>query len=218
MMRPQPPRLRMKRRKTVSVTPAMGARTVAGAILTMPMGRPAGTGLRDRDWRTKSALSLSKGMSAPHATGLSHILRTALFYLGFQNQSPRRAARAKFSSVRPQPRTLVLRCLNLGGRGRVLGVFATEALNPSGGIHKLLLAGEERMAGRANFYADVALMSGAGNKGIAARAMHSNFVVSGMNGCFHRVQTSIRILRFYRNAPGFSNLRAARACLKPELI
>ena len=32
MISPQPPRLRMKRRKTVSVTPAMGASTVAGAI------------------------------------------------------------------------------------------------------------------------------------------------------------------------------------------
>src|SRR5512146_3520849 len=37
MMRPQPPRPRMKRRNTVSVTPAIGARTVAGAISTLPM-------------------------------------------------------------------------------------------------------------------------------------------------------------------------------------
>jgi hypothetical protein len=37
MMRPQPPWLRIKRRKTVSVTPAMGASTVAGAILTGPI-------------------------------------------------------------------------------------------------------------------------------------------------------------------------------------
>ena len=37
MISPQPPRLRMKRRKTVSVTPAMGARTVAGAIGTLPI-------------------------------------------------------------------------------------------------------------------------------------------------------------------------------------
>src|ERR1700746_2013615 len=32
MMRPQPPRPRIMRRKTVSVTPAMGARTVPGEI------------------------------------------------------------------------------------------------------------------------------------------------------------------------------------------
>src|ERR1700732_2752021 len=37
MMSPQPPWLRIRRRKTVSVTPAMGARTVAGAIFTGPI-------------------------------------------------------------------------------------------------------------------------------------------------------------------------------------
>ena len=37
MISPQPPRLRMKRRKTVSVTPAMGASTVAGSIFTGPI-------------------------------------------------------------------------------------------------------------------------------------------------------------------------------------
>src|SRR5260370_33282451 len=35
--------LRMKRRKTVSVTPAMGARIVAGAIWTSPIWRDSGT-------------------------------------------------------------------------------------------------------------------------------------------------------------------------------
>jgi hypothetical protein len=33
----------MKRRKTVSVTPAIGARTVAGAMRTLPMCSSAGT-------------------------------------------------------------------------------------------------------------------------------------------------------------------------------
>src|SRR5712692_8851826 len=37
MISPQPPRLRIKRRNTVSVTPAMGARTVAGATETAPI-------------------------------------------------------------------------------------------------------------------------------------------------------------------------------------
>src|SRR5437867_12548258 len=37
MIRPHPPRLRIKRRNTVSVTPAMGARTVAGATCTAPI-------------------------------------------------------------------------------------------------------------------------------------------------------------------------------------
>src|SRR5580658_6675804 len=42
MIRPQPSRLRMKRRNTVSVTPAMGARTVAGAIFTVPIAKLVG--------------------------------------------------------------------------------------------------------------------------------------------------------------------------------
>ena len=43
IIRPQPPRLRMKRRKTVSVMPAMGASTVAGRISTLPIDTDAGT-------------------------------------------------------------------------------------------------------------------------------------------------------------------------------
>src|SRR5258708_22109324 len=43
MISPQPPWLRIRRRKTVSVTPAMGANTVAGAILTGPIWRVRGT-------------------------------------------------------------------------------------------------------------------------------------------------------------------------------
>ena len=46
----------MKRRKTVSVTPAMGARTVAGAILTLPMVKLAGT-------RVCSGMACSTGES-----------------------------------------------------------------------------------------------------------------------------------------------------------
>jgi len=42
MISPQPPRLRMKRRKTVSVTPAMGASTVAGAMRTLPISKLGG--------------------------------------------------------------------------------------------------------------------------------------------------------------------------------
>ena len=45
MISPQPPWLRMKRRKTVSVTPAMGASTVAGAIFTGPIENCCGKDL-----------------------------------------------------------------------------------------------------------------------------------------------------------------------------
>ena len=73
----------------------------------------------------------------------------------------------------------------LGFAGIALGVFAAEALDAAGGIHELLLAGKERMAGGANFYADVALMGGTGYKGIAASAMHADFTIVRMSRCFH---------------------------------
>jgi hypothetical protein len=43
MISPHPPKLRMNRRKTVSVTPAMGASTVAGEIVTEPIWSERGT-------------------------------------------------------------------------------------------------------------------------------------------------------------------------------
>jgi hypothetical protein len=42
MIRPHPPKFRINRRKTVSVTPAIGANTVAGAILTGPIENRVG--------------------------------------------------------------------------------------------------------------------------------------------------------------------------------
>jgi hypothetical protein len=42
MIRPHPPRFLMKRRKTVSVTPAIGASTVAGEIVTLPICKLVG--------------------------------------------------------------------------------------------------------------------------------------------------------------------------------
>ena len=66
-----------------------------------------------------------------------------------------------------------------------LGVLAAEALHASGGVHELLLAGEEGMAGGADFYADVALVSRACGKRVSAGAMHSDLVVAGMDSCFH---------------------------------
>src|SRR5258708_25082414 len=67
-IRPQPPRLRMKRRKTVSVTPAMGASTVAGAIFTPPRTTDGGTGFSP---------FLTSG------TGFSQYLRTSGYFNAF---------------------------------------------------------------------------------------------------------------------------------------
>src|ERR1039458_2082078 len=95
MISPQPPRLRMKRRKTVSVTPAIGASGAAGAISPPPMDRLAGTGFSGAAWRAKPALSLSKGVPAPHEPAplnplpseMSQDLRTGLFYLAIQTKA-----------------------------------------------------------------------------------------------------------------------------------
>ena len=71
-----------------------------------------------------------------------------------------------------------------------LGVLAAKALDSAGGIQELLLAGKKGMATGADFYVDVAAMGGAGGKAIAARAHDADFVVSGMDGCFHGFLTS----------------------------
>src|SRR5216684_8142162 len=88
MIKPQPPRLRMKRRKTVSVTPAMGARTVAGAIWTVPRETVVGTGFSGAASRAR--------VPAPHelAVELSQnfftvLILLGLVYLAWQNESPR---------------------------------------------------------------------------------------------------------------------------------
>src|SRR5437879_4374393 len=67
MMRPRPPRLRMKRRKTVSVTPAMGARTVAGATRTLPIRTSEGT-------QTSSGMACERGLSQDLRIGNGLIL------------------------------------------------------------------------------------------------------------------------------------------------
>src|SRR4029077_13103576 len=83
MMSPHPPRSRMKRRKTVSVTPAMGARTVAGAICTSPIFTRSGTGEHARARTPASTLP-----------ELSQYLRTVLIL----PPSPSHAAVAQFLS------------------------------------------------------------------------------------------------------------------------
>ena len=68
----------MKRRKTVSVTPAIGARTVAGAICTLPIDKDAGT-------RVDRMLPSAAGTALPgdpflRSVGLSQNFFTGLFY------------------------------------------------------------------------------------------------------------------------------------------
>jgi hypothetical protein len=66
-----------------------------------------------------------------------------------------------------------------------LSVLAAEALDASGGIDQLLLAGEKRVAIRADFEVNIALMGGSGGKRVPAGAHHADFVICGMNLLFH---------------------------------
>jgi len=72
-----------------------------------------------------------------------------------------------------------------GFSGVALRVLSAETLDAAGGVHELLLAGKEGMAGGADFYADVALVGGAGDECVPTGAMHADLVVAGMDGCFH---------------------------------
>src|SRR3954463_3864338 len=70
-------------------------------------------------------------------------------------------------------------------RGVRLRVLAVKALDAAGRIYQLLFAGEERVAIRADFQPDVALVGGTGSEHVAARAMHAHFVIRGVNSCLH---------------------------------
>src|SRR4051794_13797906 len=83
MTSPQPVRLRMNWRKTVSVTPAMGARTVAGAISTAlvasgaSMGKVAGT-------RTPAGISLVAAGFSQYLRIRRTAIRCQLSAIGYQ--------------------------------------------------------------------------------------------------------------------------------------
>ena len=85
--------------------------------------------------------------------------------------------------MRVSAQKLLLRRFGFGSIA--LGVLAAEALYAAGGVHELLLAGKERVAGGADFHADVALVGGASSKCVTAGAVHADLTVAGMNGCFH---------------------------------
>src|SRR5258708_26585731 len=108
---------------------------------------------------------------------------------------PKRKAPAKAGAEKPcqsakiRDQTLLLCRLHFR-------ILPAEALHAASGIHKLLLAGEERMACRADFHVDISLMGRACRKAAAAGAHNANFVVSGMNSCLHGVSKLVRDIRF----------------------
>jgi vancomycin permeability regulator SanA len=79
-----------------------------------------------------------------------------------------------------------------GFGGVAFRVFAAEAFYAAGGVHELLLAGKEGMAGGADFNADIALMRRARYKCVPAGAMNADLAVVRMDSCFHVNSTSIQ--------------------------
>src|SRR5437879_5355332 len=107
---------------------------------------------------------------------------SALSTLSLHDALPICPCRNRGCEIRLNPRRLLLFASLLFAS---LGVLAAEALDATSGVHQFLLAGEKRMAARADFYVNVALMGRTRRKGAAARAMHAHFVVCRMNRCPH---------------------------------
>src|SRR5581483_8972834 len=64
-------------------------------------------------------------------------------------------------------------------------VLLFEAVHATGRVHQLLTARKERVAGGADFHADIALVGRAGFERVTARADHIDFVVGGVNTNLH---------------------------------
>ena len=69
----------------------------------------------------------------------------------------------------------------LGDLAVCLGVLPAEALHASSRIHQPLLAGKERVANRADFYVNVALVGRTGLKVVSAGAKHPHRGIIRMN-------------------------------------
>src|SRR4030066_2143025 len=64
-------------------------------------------------------------------------------------------------------------------------VLLAEFVDTAAAVHDLLLAGEKRVAKRADFDAQILAEGGAGDKAVATGAGHFDFFVLGMNAFFH---------------------------------
>ena len=72
------------------------------------------------------------------------------------------------------------------GLGSGIGVFLRESLDAASGVDKLLFAGEKGMTAGANFHSQrVALYGRTRRESVPAGAMHSNWMIVGMNAGFH---------------------------------
>ena len=79
--------------------------------------------------------------------------------------------------------------------GGFLAIALVEAIDASGGIDQLLLAGTERVASGTNFNVQVTFLGGASFEGLAARAGDGDLDVFWVNSWFH-------LITLYRRRPG----------------
>src|SRR5580765_8066377 len=80
---------------------------------------------------------------------------------------------------------MVISLFGSGRFGLFLGIAAVESVDAAGRINQLLLAGEERMAGRADFHVQVFLLGRPCFKTLAAGATYGYFFVFRVNSGFH---------------------------------
>ena len=112
----------------------------------------------------------------PFFTGKQRLVDTA----GRVERFRRKYAKAEAQSHQPATERLLLgRCCCHSPVG--LGELATEALDAACCIHQALLAGEERVANRADFHVNVALVGRTGLKVASASALDLHCGVIGMN-------------------------------------
>ena len=100
-----------------------------------------------------------------------------------------------------------------GGLGGGVGVLLGEALDATGGVNQLLLAGEEGMAVRADFHAQhVALDGRASLKRVAASAVHRNGMIVGVNTGFHEAPfCRVRSARHLDRVGDYSRVARSRS-------
>ena len=66
-----------------------------------------------------------------------------------------------------------------------LAVALVKSIHAAGGVDELLLAGEKRMAGRADFHMQVAFFGRTCLKSLTASTSNGDFRIVGMNSWFH---------------------------------
>jgi hypothetical protein len=82
--------------------------------------------------------------------------------------------------------SLLRRCRLLG-----LGILAAEPLDASCRVNQALLAGEERVAVRADFHVDVALVGRPGLKIVSAGAHNPHCIVVGVDFFLGHLKTDL---------------------------